>query len=314
MPNVIITPSFANIRAREKNLQGLAVSEGIRDTGSIIAQALLVYSQRKHEEDTEKLSILQGMQKQYGENIGQPALDEMDKILKRKGLPGLPRDTVTGGYSKPTQSLDQVIDQNIIKDPKLLHAAAYKAASGGSEFGDRIKELHNQAQEAHEEAKNQLYQARTDAMQEKTESGRITAATNRRLKVMEALAKQRRLKLDQHKALDAFTNKAEANMWKAVETYNSKKTTPEQRVALKGALEITLRRGGVSEENLPKFFADSSGDWSKGLLAKLWNHLPLVGAIEAEHAIRGVSSPEIPPEGIKKGTEVVPGVTFEGEE
>lgn len=300
MPNVIITSGFANIRAREKERQYGAIAQGIQDTTNIIAQSLLDYRIRKEQEDKERLGILDTMIKTYGSRVGQPVLNEMDHMLQRKGLPGLPKDTVTGAPLPPPETLDQLIRDHVETNPQLLDEAAYKEMTGMSKLQASLKQHELELKTKHEQVYETTQLLRAQAAQERATSSRVSADTNRRLRLMEMELKTRRMEMDQAKVANAFAFKSEAALWNATKAWGSKNTTPEQRKILEPALREALKRTGVPDEDISKYLGEKTGDsWLIGGIKKGWFYLwnrnkPLVDAIDQEHTMRGINSQNIP--------------------
>lgn len=163
MPNVIITPAFAAIRARAKSDQYNYLAQGVQDTANIVAQSLLVYSQRRDQEDKEKLAILDHMTSTYGDKVGQSALDEMDKILKRKGVGGLPKDPNTGKLMPPPPSLEAMMSSEVRNNPELLHSAVQKKLTGISPIEASFKQQELERRRQHDQIMEDVGRLNADA-------------------------------------------------------------------------------------------------------------------------------------------------------
>lgn len=163
MPNVIISPSFAQLRARSKYAQYGAIASGIEGAANITAQALLTYSIQKKQEDDQKLALLTNMISTYGNRVGQPALKEMDSILKRKGVGGLPKDPTTGEIALPPATLEQMKAEALRQDPNLLKSALQKEMTGMSPIQQAFKEREIQLKERHQRVTEEYGRINADA-------------------------------------------------------------------------------------------------------------------------------------------------------
>lgn len=131
-PNVIVSPGLERNLAKERAdmFSARAIGAGITGTADIISGAILQYSQMKDKEDIQNMALLRDIIGTYGDSAGQPALQEYDKLLQKRGIGGLPKDPVTGDILSPPKTTEQLVDKQIQNDPQSIQDLAFKKTQG----------------------------------------------------------------------------------------------------------------------------------------------------------------------------------------
>src|SRR6266850_2453164 len=97
MANVIAIPAFTQQREQARKTR----AEAIQNIGLSVSQALMTYAQMKHQDDLEKLNLLDKIVQRYGPQTDQATLGAFEEIAGKKFGAHLPRDPNTGKILPP---------------------------------------------------------------------------------------------------------------------------------------------------------------------------------------------------------------------
>lgn len=143
-PNVIVAPGLGRDIGKERAnaLKAQLIfrgTEAISSSAKDIGQAYMQYKEQQSKEDLQNMALLHDIIGTYGDAAGQPALNEYDKLLQKRGIGGLPKDPVTGDALPPPKTTAQLVDQQIKADPKAIAAMAQKQVQGISPLQESLK-------------------------------------------------------------------------------------------------------------------------------------------------------------------------------
>lgn len=141
-PNVIVATGLGrNIGKERADLyRSRAVSGAIDRVGDIVGASILQYATIKDREDVQKMALLKDIISTYGDQAGQPAMHEYDELLQKKGIGGLPKDSVSGDILPPPKTTDQLVDAQIKNDPQAIEDLAFKKTQGVSKYQLAMKQ------------------------------------------------------------------------------------------------------------------------------------------------------------------------------